>query len=96
MSYTKANFAALQQAQADFTLAYRALTDELDDLEKNLESKLSSWEGQAVEAYWVHKREWDKAAAHIGTVLNQLGIVIGDAHTNYSGAERANSGIWSG
>ncbi|GAA3969261.1 hypothetical protein GCM10023085_59500 [Actinomadura viridis] len=96
MSYQRANMPALQQAQADFTLAYRALTDELDDLEKNLESKLSRWEGNAVEAYWIHKREWDKAAQHIGTVLNQLGMVIGDAHTNYTAAERRNQGIWGG
>ncbi|MEW2358907.1 WXG100 family type VII secretion target [Spirillospora sp. NPDC029432] len=94
MSYTKANFGALQQAQADFTLAYRALQDTLNDLEKSLESKLSQWEGSAVQAYWQHKAEWDKAANHIGTVLNQLGVVIGDAHSNYSDAERRNAGLW--
>ncbi|MEO3826966.1 WXG100 family type VII secretion target [Actinomadura sp. B10D3] len=95
-SYTKANFGAMQQAQADFTLAYRALVDELDDLEKSLEQHLSSWEGGAQTAYWEAKRQWDSAAAHIGQVLNQLGVVIGDAHSNYSGAERANLNIWHG
>ena len=95
-SYTKANFGAMQQAQADFTLAYRALVDELDDLEKNLEQNLSQWEGGAQSAYWDAKRQWDAAAAHIGQVLNQLGVVIGDAHSNYSGAERANQNIWAG
>lgn len=96
MSYTKANFATMQQAQADFTLAYRALQDTLNDLEKSLENKLSTWEGDAVTAYWQHKAEWDKAAAHIGTVLNQLGVVIGDAHANYSAAEVRNAGVWGG
>lgn len=95
-SYTKANFSAMQQAQADFTLAYRALVDELDDLEKNLENNLSRWEGGAQTAYWEAKRQWDTAAAHIGQILNQLGVTIGEAHSNYSGAERANLNIWSG
>ncbi|WP_245623296.1 WXG100 family type VII secretion target [Spirillospora albida] len=95
-SYTKANFGAMQQAQADFTLAYRALVDELDDLEKTLESQLAQWEGGAQGAYWDAKRQWDTAAAHIGQVLSQLGVVIGEAHSNYTGAERANLNIWSG
>lgn len=94
--YTKANFGAMQQAQADFTLAYRALTDELDDLEKTLEKQLAQWEGDAVSAYWDAKRQWDAAANHIGQVLNQLGAVIGEAHSNYSSAERRNQGIWAG
>ncbi|MCP2343647.1 WXG100 family type VII secretion target [Actinomadura rupiterrae] len=93
-SYTKANFGTMQQAQADFTLAYRALIDELSDLEKELEKHLQQWEGDAVSAYWDAKRQWDSAAQHIGTVLNQLGVVIGEAHQNYSAAERKNSGIW--
>ncbi|WP_165966620.1 WXG100 family type VII secretion target [Actinomadura sp. 7K507] len=95
-SYTKANFGQMQQAQADFTLAYRALVDELDDLEKVLENSLSQWEGGARSAYWDAKRQWDTAAAQIGQILSQLGVTIGDAHSNYSGAERANLNTWSG
>ncbi|MBE1533336.1 WXG100 family type VII secretion target [Actinomadura algeriensis] len=93
-SYTKANFGTMQQAQADFSLAYRALVDELNDLESNLEKNLAQWEGSAVQAYWDAKRQWDAAANHIGQVLNQLGTVIGEAHSNYSNAERMNQGIW--
>ena len=95
-SYTRADFGAMQQAQADFTLAYRALVDELDDLEKALELHLSQWEGGAQSTYWDAKRQWDAAAAHIGRVLNQLGVVIGEAYSNYSAAERANRNIWAG
>ncbi|MEV4254022.1 WXG100 family type VII secretion target [Spirillospora sp. NPDC049652] len=95
-SYTKANFGTMQQAQADFSLTYRALVDELQDLEKELEKHLQQWEGDAVQAYWDAKRQWDAAAQHIGTVLNQLGVVIGEAHSNYSAAERKNQGIWAG
>lgn len=93
-SYTKANFGTMQQAQADFSLAYRALTDELHDLESQLERHLSQWEGDAQGAYWEAKRTWDAAAAHMGQVLSQLGVVIGEAHSNYSSAERRNQGIW--
>jgi len=93
-SYTKANFGTMQQAQADFSLAYRALVDELHDLESTLEKHLGQWEGDAQGAYWDAKRQWDAAANHIGRVLNELGVVIGEAHSNYSNAERRNQGIW--
>lgn len=92
--YTRANFSGLQTAQADFGLSYRALVDTLDDLERDLESKLAQWEGSARSAYYEAKKQWDSAAAHMGQVLQQLGVVIGDAHENYSAAERRNAGLW--
>lgn len=92
--YTRANFSQLQQSQADFGLALRALEDTLGDLETDLQSSLAEWDGDAQGAYRVAKAQWDGAAKHMATVLQALGVVIGDAHQNYSAAERANSGIW--
>lgn len=92
--YTRANFSQLQQSQADFHLALRALQDTLHDLETDLQSHLAQWEGGAQQAYGVAKSQWDGAAAHMASVLGGLGMVIGDAHENYSSAERANQGIW--
>jgi early secretory antigenic target protein ESAT-6 len=94
--YTRANFGQISTSQADFMLAWRALQDTLTDLEKDLESSLAQWEGNARTEYHRAKAQWDQAAAHMASVLNNLGAVIGDAHSNYTGAERANSGIWAG
>ena len=52
-------------------------------------------EGAAQGAYLVAKQQWEQAAQHMAQVLNSLVGVIGDAHQNYSGAERANSSIWT-
>ncbi|HEX5497021.1 MAG TPA: WXG100 family type VII secretion target [Mycobacteriales bacterium] len=92
--YTRANFGQLQQSQADFGMSLRALQDTLGDLEKDLQSHLAQWDGDAQSAYYVAKQQWDGAAQHMAVVLQQLGVVIGEAHQNYSAAERANSGIW--
>lgn len=92
--YTRANFSQLQQSQADFGLSLRALEDTLSDLEKDLQSHLAQWDGDARSAYYVAKQQWESAAAHMAVVLGQLGVVIGEAHQSYSAAERANSGIW--
>jgi early secretory antigenic target protein ESAT-6 len=96
LDYTRANFGTLQQAEADFSLAFRALRDELDDLDGELKKLLAPWVGQAGSTYEVAKGQWNSAAADMSTVLQRLGITIGDVHQNYSAAEKANNDLWSG
>ena len=92
--YTRANFGQLQTSQADFLQVWQKLENTLNELESDLQSSLSQWEGAAQGAYLVAKQQWEQAAQHMAQVLNSLGGVIGDAHQNYSGAERTNQGIW--
>jgi 6 kDa early secretory antigenic target len=94
--YTRANFGGIETGQSDFMLAFKGLQDTLDDLEKDLESKLAQWEGDARGEYQRAKAQWNQAAQDMAMVLNSLGGVIGEAHQNYSGAERAGQSIWSG
>jgi len=94
--YTRANFNSLTQGESQFSLAARALMDELHDLEGKLRTKLNRWDGTAQTAYWQFQKEWDASAKDMQTVVAQLGVAIGDAHANYTAAERANTGIWAG
>ncbi|MBA9003174.1 MULTISPECIES: WXG100 family type VII secretion target [Thermomonospora] len=95
-SYTRANFGGLTEGEAQFSMAARALMDELNDLEAKLRTKLNRWDGQAQQAYWQFQKEWDAAAKDMQNVVTQLGVAIADANANYQAAERANMGIWSG
>jgi WXG100 family type VII secretion target len=92
--YTLANFGALQQGEADFRQTYAATKQTLDELASDLERTLAEWQGDAQVAYHQAKAQWDAAAAHMATVMNALGGVIGTAHENYTGAERSNTGMW--
>ncbi len=96
LDYTRANFGTLQQAEADFSLAFRALRDELDDLNGELRTLLAPWVGVAGSTYETAKTQWNSAANDMSAVLNQLGLVIGNVHQNYSAAEKANNDLWSG
>jgi early secretory antigenic target protein ESAT-6 len=96
LDYTRANFGTLQQAEADFSLAFRALVDELDDLDGELKKLLAPWVGQAGSTYETAKAQWNGAAGDMSAVLQRLGITIGDVHQNYSAAEKANNDLWSG
>jgi early secretory antigenic target protein ESAT-6 len=94
--YTRANFGALTAGEANFSLAARALRDELSDLEGKLNASLAQWEGDARTFYTQAKAKWDQAAADMQNVVQQLGVAIGDSHGNYQAAEKANTGLWGG
>lgn len=92
--YTKVNFGALTEGQQAFVRTYGELNDRLNKLEKYLESHLSEWEGDAVQAYWDAKKVWDAACQDIANTINRMGSAIGNANQNYQDAENANRRIW--
>ncbi len=93
--YTRAVFPGLQQGQSDFANIYSQLTNRVQDLEGQLRTNLSRWDGSAQQAYHAAQAQWNAAMADMATVLNQLSAVIGVAHENYTTTEAANSQLWS-
>lgn len=87
-SYTAANFATLSSSAENYAIVAGTIRKELDDLESSLQSKLSQWEGDAQQAYWRFKKQWDAAAADMQNVVQRLGLAIGSAHENYTAAEK--------
>jgi 6 kDa early secretory antigenic target len=92
--YTLAQFGTMQAGEQNFLAVYNALTSTLEDLQRELQSSLAAWTGDAQAAYQTAKASWDAAAAHMAMVLNQLGNVIGTANTTYQDTERGLTGLW--
>jgi 6 kDa early secretory antigenic target len=92
--YVRAVFGTLNQGEADFMSAYNGLVTTVNDLDGQLRSKLSSWDGQAQAAYYQAKTAWDNAISDMGMVIQGLSRVIGTANTNYQGAEQANAAMF--
>lgn len=86
--------AALQQLAADLRLAYRGISDELDDLEKSLESKLAMWDGEARGAYTDAKRQWDQKTVELNTILQQIGAAVENTNENYTRTEKDNTSMF--
>ena len=61
--YTRAVFGGLQQGQADFASIYGQLTSTVQDLDSRLRGNLAEWDGQAQQAYYAAKAQWDAAMA---------------------------------
>lgn len=95
LDYTKANFPAMAQAEADMMTASKALRGELDDLNGDLHKVLhEAWDGDAHNAYTIYRDEWNVAASKIQGIVHRLGQAIGNIHGNYAAAERANAKLW--
>jgi ESAT-6 family protein len=92
--FTRWNSGALDQLTANLRLAYRGVEDETNDLEKALESKLADWDGDAKQAYWDAKAQWEKAIRELNDVLNHLHAAVTDIHSNYTATERSNTTIF--
>lgn len=94
--FTAWNGEALTQGAADLRLAYRGIRDELNDLQTALEAKLEQWDGDARSAYQDAKQQWNEGANGLNDILDRLNLAVDNIHNNYSGAERANQGIFGG
>lgn len=94
MSEIKVNFGSLEAGRAGIAKTHGQLVSTLDDLEANLQSMLQTWDGQAREAYYQCKSEWDSAAAAMAQTLNQIGTAVGNANENYGAAEKAATNTW--
>jgi len=93
--YVRAVFGSLSQGESDFVAAYNSLSTTVNTLDSQLRASLSSWDGQARDAYLVAKATWDKAIADMGMVIQGLSSVIGTAHANYTSAETTNASMFA-
>lgn len=92
--YVLANFGSLSEGEAAFAQAYNGLTSTVSDLQGQLQSHLSSWEGSAQAAYHEAQTIWNKAIADMGQVISAMSQVAGVANENYQNAERTNQGMF--
>ena len=92
--FTLAQFGTMQAGEENFLAVYNTLTGTLETLQRELQGSLAEWTGSAQAAYQTARAQWDAAAAHMASVLNQLGNVIGTANENYQEAERNLSALW--
>lgn len=95
MSEVRVDFGALGSGAAGILSTYRALQGTLENLESQLSPMVSTWTGDAREAYFMQKKKWDDASASMAAILQQMGQAVDQAHTNYQAAENSNKSLWA-
>lgn len=95
MSEIHVQFESLAAGQQGIRNNYNKLTATIEQLESDLAPMIASWSGAAQASYLACKKQWDDAAAALALVLNNVSTAVGDAHQNYTGAERAAQAHWA-
>ncbi|MEU6996985.1 WXG100 family type VII secretion target [Nonomuraea sp. NPDC046570] len=93
---TKIGFAGLDQGEIAFKKAFDALVIELNDLEKNLNSKTAIWQGGAKEAYENTRLLWQNEAKGLADIVQLLAQNINITNMNMRDVERINASMFDG
>jgi early secretory antigenic target protein ESAT-6 len=96
MSEIQVNVDGLHAGASGIQTTFRSLQSTLEGLEQQLQPMVTSWTGEARDAYFAQKKKWDQASEAMAAVLNQMGQVAGQSGDAYRRAEQANIGRWGG
>lgn len=83
-------FGELENARGSIQTTWANISRELEDLRRFLQPLVETWSGEASAAYQVQQAKWDRSAADLNQVLNQIGVALGTSNENFQAAEHAN------
>lgn len=95
MGEINVKFGSLSGGAEGIAASYKSLVSTLEDMEHQLAPMVSTWTGDAQQAYFQQKQKWDQAAASMATILSQMGQAVSNAHDGYKAGENSNISLWS-
>jgi early secretory antigenic target protein ESAT-6 len=90
----RVDFAAMQAASADIRTALGVLREQLAQVESDAAPLMSTWEGEARDAYLVRQGRWRRAADDLATILGDIGRALDESTADYAATERRNAGMF--
>jgi 6 kDa early secretory antigenic target len=88
------DFAALHQAAADIQRAINKLRSDLDQLNSEAQPLVSTWAGEAQQAYQVRQQTWTNAATDLSQMLSAIERALVDSTSDYNTTEKTNTGLF--
>jgi WXG100 family type VII secretion target len=88
------NFAALQQASADIQNALNTLEAQLDQLERDAAPLVSTWEGEAQQAYAVRQARWRQSQTELSNMLRDIKVALDESAADYLATEKKNTSLF--
>ncbi|MFN2495297.1 MAG: WXG100 family type VII secretion target [Pseudonocardiaceae bacterium] len=83
-------FGELENARGSIQTTWANISRELEDLRRFLQPLVETWSGEASAAYQAQQAKWDRSAADLNQVLNQIGVALGTSNENFQAAEHTN------
>lgn len=96
MSQYRVSWALQGEAAASIGAAIATMESELDAVNAQVNSLMSTWDSDAQVAYLARQQQWNSAASNIKSALMQFQRGMTNAADISSGAERTNVGVVSG
>jgi WXG100 family type VII secretion target len=82
------NFGALQQASADIQKGISTLQTQLDQLERDASPLVSTWVGEAQEAYQARQAKWRSASQDLTNILQNIKQAVDHSAEEYVSTEK--------
>ncbi|MGH3696192.1 MAG: WXG100 family type VII secretion target [Pseudonocardiaceae bacterium] len=95
MSEILVTFGELESARSSIQTTWTNINREMEDLKRYLQPMVETWTGEASSAYQTHQAKWDRSAADLNQVLNQIGVALGTSNENFQAGESKNQARWS-
>jgi 6 kDa early secretory antigenic target len=89
------DFAALHQAAADINSAINKLTADLEQLDGDAKPLISTWTGEAQQAYYQRQATWTNAANDLSQMLRNIQKAMVDSTSDYQSTETTNTNLFS-
>lgn len=89
------NFGALQQAAADIQKAISTLESQLAQLEADAKPLVSTWDGQAMQAYQERQQTWTRASADLQAILAKIKVAVDESSNDYLTTEKRATSLFS-
>jgi ESAT-6 family protein len=82
------NFAALQTASGDIGKALSRLQSSLDQLERDAQPLVSTWDGEAQQAYQARQTKWRRASHDLHQILSNIRKAVDESAEDYIHTEK--------
>lgn len=86
--------AALAEGISDLRTAMKKMSTERDNFIRDMDKGLSSWDGQAKEAYEGVKRTWNQSQTDMENIINHMASTVSTITDNYDYNEKTIAGKW--
>ena len=88
------NFAAMEHASLSIQSALGTLQSRLDEVDQLGKRLITTWSGEAREAYFARQSGWLQAAGDLALILKDIKAALDDSMRHYVETENRNRGLF--
>ncbi|MDO5077056.1 WXG100 family type VII secretion target [Corynebacterium sp.] len=90
----KYSFGEIQNAAADIQTTSASIDTILNDLKRQLEPMVETWEGESALAYQAAQAQWDNAAAELNSILATIASAVSEGNDRMGDVNRRAAASW--